>query len=150
MAALLLSLVLPMAGQAVAGGARAGIEGFNRQLEEATRRMDTPATVALWAEDGVSLLPGTKPMVGRAAIQAFLEGVSTQLSGARMESFEMHCEGIEVSGELATEWCSEHQVVDLPGGKPPFDGRGRLLLVLRRGGDGRWLLLREMWCQAGE
>ena len=139
---------MPVAGQAVAGDARAEIEGFNHQLDAATRSMDNAATLALWAEDGVSLMPGSKPTVGKAAITAMLDGVTAQVKGAHMEHFEMHCEGIEVSGDLATEWCSEHQVVNFPGGKPPFDGRGRMLLVLRRGGDGRWLLLREMWIPA--
>ncbi len=147
-AVLLSCLAMPLAGQAVAGDARAEIEGFNVKLDAATRNMDNAATMALWAEGGVSLMPDSKPTVGNAAIQSFLEGVMAQLKGARMEHFEMHCEGIEVSGDLATEWCNEHQVVQLPGGKPPFDGRGRMLLVLRRGGDGRWLLLREMWISA--
>jgi uncharacterized protein (TIGR02246 family) len=148
MAVLLTGLAMPAAGQADAVDARAGVEQFNAQLDDATRRMDNAATLALWAEDGVSLLPGSKPMVGKAAIRAFLEGVTAAIKGARMEHFEMHCEGIEVSGDLATEWCDEHQVVQLPGGKPPFDGRGRMLLVLRRDSDGRWLLLREMWISA--
>lgn len=147
-AVLLPGLAMPIAGQAVAGDARAEIEGFNLRLDAATRSMDNAATMALWAEDGVSLLPDSKPTVGKAAIAAMLDGVTAQIKGARMEHFEMHCEGIEVSGDLASEWCNEHQVVNLPGGKPPFDGRGRMLLVLRRGGEGHWLLLREMWIPA--
>jgi len=148
MAVMLPCLAMPIAGQAVAGDARAEIEGFNHKLDAATRSMDNAATLALWAEDGVSLMPGSKPTVGKAAITAMLDGVTAQVKGAHMDLFQMHCEGIEVSGDLATEWCSEHQVVIFPGGKPPFDGRGRMLLVLRRGGDGHWLLLREMWIPA--
>lgn len=148
MSGVLSCLAMPVAGQAAAVDARAGIEKFNTQLDDATRRMDNAATLALWADDGVSLLPGSKPTVGKAAIRAFLEGVTADIKGARMQHFDMECEGIEVSGDLATEWCNEHQVVELPGGKPPFDGRGRMLLVLRRGGDGHWLLLREMWIPA--
>ncbi len=128
-----------------AGNARGEIEEFNRRLEEATRRMDNGATMALWAEDGISLLPSTKPMAGKAAIAAFMDRVMDDLAGAKMEKFEMECSGIEVAGEMATEWCSEHQVVQMGGGKAPFDGRGKMLLVLRLGGDGKWKLLREMW-----
>lgn len=143
---LLSGLALPLRAQTTAE--RAEIEAFNHRFEDATRRMDNAATMELWAENGVSLLPSTKPIVGKAAIQAFMESVTAQLKGARMEQFELHCEGIEVAGNLATEWCGEHQVVQLANGKPPFDGRGRMLLVLRREADGRWLLLREMWNQA--
>jgi ketosteroid isomerase-like protein len=145
---LLLWIVMPLGAQTATENSRAEIDAFNRKFEDATRRMDTAATMELWAEDGISLLPSTKPIVGKAAIRAFFDGVMSQLNGARMERFEMNCSGIEIAGEMASEWCSEHQVVRMPNGKPPFDGRGRMLLVLRRGAEGKWRLLREMWVQA--
>jgi uncharacterized protein (TIGR02246 family) len=147
-----LALSLALATAACAQGRRseaprAPIEAFNQKFEDATRRMDNAAILELWAEDGISLLPATKPVIGKAAIAAMMNAVTEQLKGARMDKFELRCSAIEVSGELATEWCSEHQIVILPDGKPPFDGRGKMLLVLRRGADGRWRLLREMWNQ---
>jgi uncharacterized protein (TIGR02246 family) len=138
---------LPVAGQTL-GAPHTEIEAFNEKLEDATKRMDNAATMALWADDGISLLPSTGPLVGKAAIGAFMDKVTSDIKGAQMQKFELTCQGIEVSGNLATEWCNEHQVVLMPGGKPPFDGRGKMLLVLRKGGDGKWLLLREMWNQA--
>jgi uncharacterized protein (TIGR02246 family) len=128
--------------------ARAEIEAFNHRLEDATRSMDNQATLALWADDGISLLPSTKPIVGKTAIASFLEGVTAQLHGAKMEKFELECFAIDVSGYVASEWCNEHQVVFMPEGKPLFDGRGKMLLVLRKGTDGHWRIQREMWNQA--
>jgi ketosteroid isomerase-like protein len=110
--------------------------------------MDNAALVALWADDGISLLPSTKPIVGKVAIAAFIDSVTNQNKGAQMEKFELKCFAIDVSGDIASEWCSEHQVVLMPGGKPPFDGFGKMLLVLRRDPDGKWRLQREMWNQA--
>lgn len=144
----ILSLVVSLSTGAQTETASSGIEAFNHRLEDATLRMDNAAMVALWAEDGISLLPVTKPMIGKAAIAEFLDRVTASIPGAKMEKFEMKCFAIEASGDLATEWCNEHQVVQLPGGKPPFDGRGRMLLVLRRGEDGKWRIEREMWNQA--
>ncbi|MBV8517055.1 MAG: DUF4440 domain-containing protein [Acidobacteria bacterium] len=123
------------------------IEQFNDAFAAATRHMDNAATLALWADDGVSLLPSTPPIVGKKAIGAFLDGVMKQLAGAHMESFDMRCHAIEVSGPWASEWCSEHQVVKLGDGKT-FDGWGKMLLVLHRQSDGRWTIAREMWNQA--
>ena len=125
--------------------ADAGIEGFNRALIQATTRMDNAAALALWEDDGIALLPQTKPMIGKQAIAKFLDDVSSQLPGARMEKFEMKCFDVERSGDSATEWCEEHQHVVFPNGKPPFDGRGKMLLVLHRGADGKWRMRREMW-----
>ncbi len=124
---------------------RAEIEAFNRTVSDQTRRMDTAASLAMWDDDGVSLLPETEPLVGKRAIAAFLEKVTAGLQGAKMETFELECSGIEVSGDWASEWCKEHQVVALPGGKPPFVGWGKILYVLHRGADGAWRIRREMW-----
>jgi ketosteroid isomerase-like protein len=145
---LLLAAALPIVAQTMPLSPRAEVEAFNRKFEDATRRMDNAAIVALWADDGISLLPSTRPIVGKVAIAAFIDSVTAQIKGAKMEKFELECFAIDVSGDIASEWCSEHQVVLMAAGKPPFNGRGKMLLVLRRGLDGEWRLLREMWNQA--
>jgi len=145
---LLLAAALSTIAQTMPLSHREEIQAFNRKLEDATRQMDNAAIVALWADDGISLLPSTKPIVGKAAISAFLDSVTAQIKGARMEKYEMECFAIDVSGDIASEWCSEHQVVGMPGDKPPFNGRGKMLFVLRRDLDGKWRLQREMWNQA--
>jgi ketosteroid isomerase-like protein len=129
------------------GDAATEVEAFNRAMREGTMRMDTAALIALWEDDGVSLLPGEKPIVGKKAVGAFIEEAIRSMPGAKVQSFEMECSGLEVSGDWASEVCEEHQVVDLGPGKPPFDGRGKLLFVLHRGKDGAWRIRREMWNQ---
>jgi uncharacterized protein (TIGR02246 family) len=131
-----------------ANPAQSGIEAFNKSLDAATRSMDNGAMLALWHDDGVSLLPSTPPIVGKKAIGKFLDDVMASIPGGRMEMFEMQCHDIEVSGDWASEWCTEHQIVQLPGGKPPFDGRGKMLFVLHRGADGKWRIREEMRNQA--
>ena len=123
----------------------AGVEAFNRALTDVTTRMDNAGLAALWEEDGVSLLPATPPLLGRRAILAMVEGMTNKYPGARMLLFEMTCAGIEVAGDLAHEHCEEHQRVDLGTGQPPFEGWGKMLLVLHRGEGGAWRLRREMW-----
>lgn len=49
------------------------IERFNKNYELAHQKMDTPAILATWADDGVSLLPDTEPIVGKKAITSFVE-----------------------------------------------------------------------------
>jgi ketosteroid isomerase-like protein len=129
---------------------RAEIEAFNRATIDLTMSMDTTGILATWEDDGVSLLPQTAPLVGKRAIAAFLHDVDAQVAGAHMTSFELHCSGIRVNGDDATEYCEEHQVVEMPDGKPTFDGRGKLLYVLHRGADGKWRIAREMWNQGAE
>jgi ketosteroid isomerase-like protein len=147
-----LRLLLPLAcvlgaacTAAAAAPASASIDAFNAALAEATRHMDSAATMRLWEDEGVTLLPDADPIAGKRAISRYLEDVLRSLADAHMAAFEMRCAGVEVAGDWATEWCEEHQKVDLAGGKPPFEGRGRMLLVLHKGGDGNWRLRREMW-----
>lgn len=126
---------------------RKEIEAFNATFLAAHLKMDTPAILTMWAEDGVSLLPETAPMIGKPAIAKFLTGVTEQLNGWKMEKMELDFQGIEVSGDWASEWAFEHQVVRPPDDKPVFDGRGKMLLVLHREADGNWRIKREMWNQ---
>ncbi|MGH8132361.1 MAG: YybH family protein [Steroidobacteraceae bacterium] len=130
------------------GAGRAGIDSFNEALAAATRGMDNGATLALWEEDGISLLPETPPIVGKAALAKFMDDVLRQMPGAHMQTFELHCFNIEMAGHWASEWCQEHQQVRFVDGKPPFEGWGNMLLVLHRGSGGAWRLKREMWNKA--
>lgn len=127
---------------------RAGVEAFNRAFDAATRKMDNAATLALWQDDGVSLLPSTPPIVGKPALAKFMNDVMASIPGGHMQKFESACFDINVSGDWATEWCAEHQLVQFANGKPPFEGWGKMLLVLHRGSDGKWRLKTEMWNQA--
>ena len=142
---ILLALALPAHAQETS---HSGIDAFNRAFADATRQMDTKATLALWDDDGISLLPSTNPIAGKAAITKFMNDVRASIPGAHMTKFESECFDEHVSGDWATEWCTEHQIVALPNGKPPFIGYGKMLLVLHRSADGKWRLHEEMWNQA--
>lgn len=126
---------------------RREIEAFNKKFIEAHLQMDNAAVLNLWAEDGVSLLPASQPLAGKAAIGRFLDDVVARMPGYRMERVEVDFRGLEVNGDWASEWALEHQAVRPPDNKPMLDSYGKLLLVLHRGGDGGWRIKREMWNQ---
>lgn len=139
--------VTPWAG-AFASQPLSEISAFNDALRRATQSMQIDVLIDLWDDQGVTLLPETAPVIGKPAITRFLKEVTAQLGSARMQRFELACFDILVSGSWASEWCQEHQIVDLGNDKPPFEGRGNMLLVLHRRKDGQWRLIREMWNQA--
>jgi ketosteroid isomerase-like protein len=141
---LVLACLIPGIGNAAT---KSELEDFNKALDVATRHMDNAAVMALWDDDGVTLLPSMPPMVGKKAIGKFLDDVTAQYPGNRMEKFEMQCHDLEASGDWGSEWCTEHQIVVSPGGKPSFEGWGKMLFVLHRGEDGKWRIKAEMWNQ---
>jgi len=130
-----------------AGSSRAEIDAFNRKYIAAHLRMNNTAVMSMWAEDGISLLPATDPMIGKEAIGKFMDEVTGKMPGYHMQKMDVDFQGIEVSGDWASEWAEEHQVVQPPPGRREIDSYGKLLLVLHRETDGNWRITREMWNQ---
>jgi len=127
------------------GDARSEIDAFNKKFVELHLRMDTPGIMALWAEDGVDLMQGETPLVGRKTITAWIEGVLANMPGYKVTKEEMEFHDVQVCGDWATEWATEHQVAQAPEGKPNFEGYGKMALVLHREAGGGWKIKQEMW-----
>ena len=121
------------------------IEVFNKRYVELHLKMDTAGILALWAEDGVDLMPGDAPMIGRKKISAWVEDILAKMPGYKVVNQEMEFHDIHVCGEWASEWATEHQVVQPPDGKPVIDSYGKMALVLHREGNGEWKIQQEMW-----
>lgn len=123
----------------------AEIRAFNDKFTDAHLRMDSTAILGFWAEDGVTLLPGMEPVVGKPAIQKFLTNAFAGAKGSKMLKQEDDFHDIAVSGDWASEWAITHQVIQPPDGKPAMDITGKMLLVLHREKDGQWKVEREAW-----
>jgi uncharacterized protein (TIGR02246 family) len=146
MAALI--LVLAIAGSAARTGPRTSkdeIEAFNKRYVELHLKMDTPGILALWAEDGVDLMPGDAAMVGRKKISAWVEEIVTKMPGYKVIKQDMEFHDIHPCGDWASEWATEHQVVQPPDGKPVIESYGKMALVLHREANGEWKVQQEMW-----
>jgi len=126
---------------------RAEIDAFNQKFLDATLKMDNAASLALWADDGVSLLPNTAPIVGKKAIAKFLDDVIARIAGYKVTGQVNDFHDIQVSGDWATEWGTTHQSIQPPDGRPMMEIYGKILLVLHREKDG-WHIAQEMWNSA--
>ena len=124
--------------------ARNEIDAFNKKFAELHLKMDTPGIMAMWAEDGVDLMQGEAPIVGRKTITAWVEEVLSKNPGYKVTKEEVEFHDIQVCADWATEWATEHQVAKAPEGKPDFNGYGKMALVLHREG-GEWKIKQEMW-----
>lgn len=145
-----LAILLAWAGDrmtAMPGGATgvAEIEAFNKHYVELHLKMDTAGVLALWEEDGVDLMPGDAPMIGKKKIVAWVEDIVAKMPGYKVLKQDMEFHDIQVCGDWASEWATEHQVVQPPDGKPVIEGYGKMALVLHRGANGEWKVKQEMW-----
>jgi len=147
--AALLCLLMVFAGKMASGQGvadrKAEIERFNAHYVELHLKMDTPGIFAAWAEDGVDLLPGEAPLVGKKAIQAWVDSLLSKMAGYKVVKQEMEFHDITVSGDWASEWALEHQVVQPPDGKDPIETWGKMALILHRQTSGEWKVKQEMW-----
>lgn len=130
-----------------AGGAtgKEEIEKFNEHFRELHLKMDTPGIFVLWADDGVDLMPGEAPMIGKKTIQAWVENILAKMPGYKVTKQEMEFHDIQVSGDWASEWALEHQIVQPPDGKEAIETWGKMALILHREPSGEWKIKQEMW-----
>ena len=124
---------------------RKEIEAFNKRYVELHLKMDTAGILGLWAEDGVDLMPGDAPMMGKKKIVAWVEDIVAKMPGYKVTKQEMEFHDVHVCGEWASEWANEHQVVQPPEGKAPIESYGKMALVLHREASGEWKVQQEMW-----
>jgi len=124
---------------------RKEIEAFNKRYVELHLKMDTPGILALWAEDGVDLMPGDAAMIGRKKIVAWVEDIVAKMTEYKVMRQEMEFHDIHQCGDWASEWATEHQVVQPPDGKPVIESYGKMALVLHRETNGEWKVQQEMW-----
>jgi ketosteroid isomerase-like protein len=97
--------------------------------ESAWKAGNAAALASLFAEDGFVLAEGRGPAKGRAAIQKLYTHAGSPLS-LRAFAYAMHGDVGYIIGGYSEE-----------PGKPD---EGKFTLTLRKGGDGRWLIVSDM------
>jgi ketosteroid isomerase-like protein len=107
--------------------------------------MDHKAAIDMWADDGVDLLPGMDPMIGKDTIAAWLNGLDAQMKGAKVTQCDVDWQLIQVAGTVAYEWGINTQTVSVPDHPEPFKNKGKITLVLRKQLDGTWKQELESW-----
>src|SRR5271168_2507686 len=94
-------LLLAAAGMRARTAEDAGrkeIELFNKRYVELHEKMDTAGILALWAEDGVDLMPGDAAMIGRKKISAWVEDIVAKMPGYKVMKQGMEFHDIHVCG----------------------------------------------------
>jgi ketosteroid isomerase-like protein len=124
------------------------IAAFNKRYLELHQNTDTAGILALWSDDGVDLMPGEPPVIGKKKITAWLEDVMARIPGYKVIKQEMEFRDIHTCGDWASEWVMEHQIVQPPDGKTPIEVFGKAALVLHRETGGAWKVQQEMWSAA--
>jgi hypothetical protein len=110
--AVLVGALAAVAFAVSAGSSRDEIDAFNKRYLEMNLKMDTAGIFGTWAEDGVSLMPGEAPLIGKKAIVGWVENILSQMPGYMVVKKEIEFHDIQISGiglrngRRNIRWCS--------------------------------------------
>ena len=117
----------------------------SRSWSELAQTGDVDSMMAYWAEDAVMMPPGMPPLEGKAAIREFVEeGMSAPGFEIRWEPRSVH---VARSGDLA--YMLERNVMTVNDSLGnPVTTHGKVVTVWRKGPDGTWRNVVDMWNEA--
>jgi uncharacterized protein (TIGR02246 family) len=106
---------------------------------------DLEASVAALAEDGIMFPPGQPPVIGRAAVRAFMQ------EGFAVPGFSASwvTDTVVAAGDMAYSiGRSRYTFPDSAGGLDTVHAKG--IAVWRREADGRWRAVADIWNESPE
>ena len=120
----------------------AAIDAVWREYEASQIAGDPDRWIALWAEDGVQLPPGSPPVVGKAAIDA---RDRSDLEVNEYSQFVITNREVEVNGDLAFARGDFRVTVAPKSGGDPMDFEGKYMTIFRQQPDGSWKIYRDIF-----
>jgi len=124
--------------------ALAGIKELHRKDIAASKARDFKTLLSLWTEDGVLLLPGKKPIIGKDALKAYMDEQAKISATYEIKKYEHKWEDIRVIGDWAFEWGFFDSEAEMLKGGEIIRQQGKLLRVLKRQEDGSWKAARAI------
>ena len=119
----------------------AAINALSQKDIAACMKSDTDTLCSLWTDDGVLLMPGALPLVGKKAICSMLQEQGRQSIGSMTTDYTEDWQEVRIIGNYAWQWgqVSETQ----------RDAKGKMetmkvnaIRILRREEDGSWKVAR--------
>lgn len=123
----------------------AAIEELHRADRAAAQAGDAEALRAIWTDDIVVLPPAGEIVAGKQANYDALLAQLQRLQGQTITEYVLSFEEVEVVGDCAFEWGTYRGTARTDAGGEERRTTGKLMRVLRKGGDGRWRVARSIW-----
>ena len=125
------------------------INALSQKDTAACMKNDVDTLCSLWTDDGVLLMPGAAPLVGKKAICAMLQAQKAQSSGSMTTDYTEDWEEVRIVGNYAWQWGKMSQTERLASGKMDTM-RVNAIRILRREPDGSWKVARAVVTPAGQ
>ncbi len=125
------------------------INALSRKDIAACMKNDVDTLCSLWTDDGVLLMPGAPPLVGKKAICSMLEQRKAQSKDSMTTDYTEDWEEVRIVGSYAWQWGKMSQTQRLASGKMETM-RVNAIRILRREPDGSWKVARAAVTPAGQ
>lgn len=130
--------------------AMSGIEKLRQQDIAATISSNVDQLVALWANDGVLIGQGAKPLVGKTAIRSALTENFAKNPAWKVLKYAPEINSLQIDGNIAYEWGSFTAIHQESLASQPIRFHARFLRVMKLQSDGSWKFVRVMWNTEGQ
>lgn len=118
---------------------RQAIQQLMADWTAAVRAKDVSTLTTMVTEDAVFLPPGFPPIRGKQAVERMYTGFFPQFSSVEQTAV---VEELEVAGDWAFAWGSEHMILVPQTGGSPIHLQGKGMSILKRQSDGSWKIAR--------
>jgi uncharacterized protein (TIGR02246 family) len=110
---------------------------------------DVDTMCSLWTDDGVLLMPGSPPLVGKKAVCGMLQAQKAQSNGSKTTGYTEDWDEVRVVGDYAWQWGKMSQTVKDRSGKQETM-HVNAIRILQRQPDGSWKVARAVVTPAGQ
>jgi uncharacterized protein (TIGR02246 family) len=115
------------------------IRNLTEDWLEAVRTKNISRLTDMVTDDAIFLPPGLPAIRGKLAVEAMYNSFFPQFSSVEQR---VSIEEVEVAGDWAFAWGTEHFTVLPKAGGPPIQMEGKGMSILRRQADGAWKFAR--------
>jgi len=139
------TLVLALSGRAAMAGAPSAsaraVAALRQQWCDDLKLKKIDESMRLYADDAVFFNPGGDHVDGKAAIR----GLYTTITQTYDSDIHLLSRSTEISGRLAYDSGDFQETLRTRATGANVNSAGSYLMVLRRGRNGRWRIVQQMW-----
>ncbi|MGC2108043.1 MAG: SgcJ/EcaC family oxidoreductase [Candidatus Korobacteraceae bacterium] len=127
----------------------AAINALSQKDIAACMKNDVDTLCSLWTDDGVLLMPGAAPLMGKKAICSMLQEQGRQSIGSMTTDYTEDWQEVRIVGNYAWQWGKMSETKRLASGKMETM-KVNAIRILRREADGSWKVARAAVTPAGD
>jgi len=131
--------------QATEAEDRQAIEDLHKDDIAGSLAFDVDKLTGTWDDEVVSIPPGSKPIVGKAANHEFLQSQQKAMANVEILSYEETWDEVRILGEYAYEYGTIRSRIRQQNAKDETPLEYNVMRVLKKQPSGAWKIYQTIW-----